>query len=67
MLRHSCGFALANKGHDTRAIQDWLGHKSIQRTVRYTELPPTMHWPPAGAIASRVSPTIFLLRKAVGS
>lgn len=41
MLRHGCGYALANKGHDTRAIQDWLGHKSIQHTVRYTELSPT--------------------------
>jgi type 1 fimbriae regulatory protein FimB/type 1 fimbriae regulatory protein FimE len=38
MLRHACGFALANAGHDTRAIQDYLGHKSIQHTVRYTEL-----------------------------
>jgi integrase len=41
MLRHACGYALANAGHDTRAIQDWLGHKSIQHTVRYTELAPT--------------------------
>ena len=41
MLRHGCGFALANAGHDTRAIQDWLGHRSIQHTVRYTELAPT--------------------------
>jgi integrase len=41
MLRHACGFALANAGHDTRAIQDWLGHRSIQHTVRYTELAPT--------------------------
>jgi integrase len=41
MLRHGCGYALANAGHDTRAIQDWLGHKSIQHTVRYTELSPT--------------------------
>jgi integrase len=41
MLRHACGFALANAGHDTRAIQDWLGHRSIQHTVRYTELSPT--------------------------
>jgi type 1 fimbriae regulatory protein FimB/type 1 fimbriae regulatory protein FimE len=41
MLRHSCGYALANAGHDTRAIQDWLGHRSIQHTVRYTELAPT--------------------------
>jgi Phage integrase family len=41
MLRHACGFALANAGHETRAIQDWLGHRSIQHTVRYTELSPT--------------------------
>jgi type 1 fimbriae regulatory protein FimB/type 1 fimbriae regulatory protein FimE len=40
-LRHSCGFALANKGHDTRAIQHWMGHANIQHTVRYTELSPT--------------------------
>ena len=40
MLRHACGYALANAGHDTRAIQDWLGHRSIQHTVRYTELAP---------------------------
>jgi integrase len=38
MLRHACGYALANRGHDTRAIQDWLGHRSIQHTARYTEL-----------------------------
>jgi integrase len=41
MLRHACGYKLANDGHDTRAIQDWLGHRSIQHTVRYTELAPT--------------------------
>ena len=29
MLRHACGYALANAGHDTRALQDWLGHRSI--------------------------------------
>jgi type 1 fimbriae regulatory protein FimB/type 1 fimbriae regulatory protein FimE len=40
MLRHACGFALANKGHDTRALQAFLGHKNIQHTVRYTELAP---------------------------
>jgi integrase len=40
MLRHSCGYALANAGHDTRAIQAWMGHKNIQHTVRYTELAP---------------------------
>lgn len=38
MLRHSCGFKLANDGHDTRALQHYLGHKNIQHTVRYTEL-----------------------------
>jgi site-specific recombinase XerD len=38
MLRHACGFALANAGHDTRAVQAYLGHKNIQHTVRYTEL-----------------------------
>jgi site-specific recombinase XerD len=41
MLRHGCGYALANKGHDTRALQAYLGHKNIQHTVRYTELAPT--------------------------
>jgi integrase len=41
MLRHACGFALANQGHDTRALQAYLGHKNIQHTVRYTELSPT--------------------------
>jgi integrase len=40
MLRHACGFALANKGHDTRALQAFLGHRNIQHTVRYTELSP---------------------------
>jgi integrase len=40
MLRHACGFALANEGHDTRALQAYLGHKNIQHTVRYTELSP---------------------------
>jgi integrase len=38
MLRHSCGYKLANDGIDTRAIQDWLGHVSITHTVRYTQL-----------------------------
>jgi len=40
MLRHACGYALANRGHDTRALQAYLGHKNIQHTVRYTELSP---------------------------
>jgi integrase len=40
MLRHACGFALANAGHDTRAVQAYLGHRNIQHTVRYTDLAP---------------------------
>jgi hypothetical protein len=40
MLRHACGFSLANKGHDTRALQAYLGHRNIQHTVRYTESSP---------------------------
>ena len=40
MLRHACGFALANRGHDTRALQAYLGHRNIQHSVRYTELSP---------------------------
>jgi type 1 fimbriae regulatory protein FimB/type 1 fimbriae regulatory protein FimE len=38
MLRHACGFKLANDGHDTRAVQHYLGHRNIQHTCRYTEL-----------------------------
>jgi site-specific recombinase XerD len=41
MLRHACGYALANKGHDTRALQAYLGRRNIQHTVRYTELSPS--------------------------
>ncbi len=40
MLRHACGYYLANKNIDTRTIQAYLGHRSIQHTVRYTELAP---------------------------
>ena len=40
MLRHALGYKLANDGHDTRAIQHYLGHRNIQHTVRYTELSP---------------------------
>ena len=38
MLRHACGYKLANDGHDTRAIQLYMGHKNIQNTVGYTQL-----------------------------
>jgi integrase len=40
MLRHACGYTLANDGHDTRAIQAYLGHRNIQNTTRYTALAP---------------------------
>jgi type 1 fimbriae regulatory protein FimE len=40
MLRHACGYKLANEGHDTRSLQHYLGHKNISHTVRYTELAP---------------------------
>ena len=40
MLRHAAGYKLANDGHDTRAIQQYLGHKNITHTVRYTEMSP---------------------------
>jgi integrase len=39
-LRHACGYYLASQGHDTRAIQDYLGHQNIQHTVRYTAMAP---------------------------
>lgn len=41
MLRHACGYKLANDGQDTRSLQAYLGHKNIQHTVRYTELSAT--------------------------
>ena len=40
MLRHACGYKLANDGVDTRTLQHYLDHKNIQHTVRYTELSP---------------------------
>src|SRR6266446_1761524 len=38
--RHACGYALSNNGHDTRAIQGWLGHRSITSTAVYAALAP---------------------------
>jgi len=38
MLRHACGYKLANQGKDTRAIQLYLGHRNIDNTVIYTQL-----------------------------
>jgi integrase len=40
MLRHACGYALANKGVDTRTLQAYLGHRSINSTTRYAALAP---------------------------
>jgi type 1 fimbriae regulatory protein FimB len=40
MLRHACGYDLANRGFDTRGIQGYLGHQNIQHTVKYTALSP---------------------------
>jgi type 1 fimbriae regulatory protein FimE len=40
MLRHATGYKLANDGQDTRAIRQYLGHRNIQNTTRYTELAP---------------------------
>jgi site-specific recombinase XerD len=40
MLRHACGYKLANDGIDTRALPAYLGHRNIQNTTRYTALAP---------------------------
>jgi type 1 fimbriae regulatory protein FimB len=40
MLHHACGFALADQGADTRLLQDYLGHRNIQHTVKYTATNP---------------------------
>ena len=50
MLRQACGYALANNGHDPRAIQAWMWHKNIQHSVRHTELA-LLRW--AGAWIAR--------------
>ena len=55
MLRHACGYALANAGHDTRALQDWLGHRNIQHTVRVYR-----------AVADTVQGLLALLTGSVG-
>jgi integrase len=41
MLRHACGYKLANDGKDTRSLQHYLGHKNMNHTARYTALSPT--------------------------
>jgi site-specific recombinase XerD len=39
-LQHRAGYKLAADAHDTRSIQDYLGHREIRHTVRYTALSP---------------------------
>jgi integrase len=59
MLRHACGYALATAGHDTRALQAWLGHKNIQHTSG------TLNWRRIGSRTSSVrAPDLFLLMPA---
>jgi len=48
MLPHACGFALADQGADTRPIQDYLGHRNSQHTVKYTASNP-------GAVSAAVA------------
>jgi type 1 fimbriae regulatory protein FimB/type 1 fimbriae regulatory protein FimE len=44
MLRHGCGYYLAAKGVDTRAIQDYLGHTNIHHTVRFQGATTRLKW-----------------------
>jgi hypothetical protein len=53
MLRHARGYKLANDGHDTRAIQAYLGHRNIQNTTRHTTLAPQRF---RGFFATEISP-----------
>jgi hypothetical protein len=68
MLRHACGYALANKGHDTRALQAYLGHRNIQHTVRIGDMEPVK----GGLVASLNRPGgnitgVFSLNSSLGS
>jgi site-specific recombinase XerD len=66
MLRHACGYALANKGHDTRAIQAWLGHRSITSTAFYTALAPNRFkdfWRDSGDLRRSRAPAWVLSRR----
>src|SRR5271155_5740506 len=59
MLRHSAGYKLSDEGHDTRSIQQYLGHKNVTHTVRYTELSPEK----AKKHATEVAPEIQAARQ----
>ena len=58
MLRHCCGFSLANRGYDLRLIQDDLGHRDPKHTVHYTRVA-------AGALRGplALSPGVFTLKR----
>ena len=56
MLRHSCGFSLANRGYDLRLIQDYLGHRDPKHTVHYTRVAAGLR----GALV--LSPGVFTLK-----
>jgi len=55
MLRHACGFALADQGADTRLIQDYLGHRNISHTVRLHGHQPGAVWEVVAVIFRRAS------------
>ena len=38
MLRHSCGYYLADKGTDLRSMQAYLGHRDPKHTAHYTRV-----------------------------
>jgi type 1 fimbriae regulatory protein FimB len=38
MLRHACGYYLADRGTDLRTMQDYLGHRDRRHTVHYTRV-----------------------------
>ncbi len=62
----AAGYALANRGMDTRSLQAYLGHVSITHTVRYTEMSPTRFTRGSGIRCSR-SPTMRLFLYSVSS
>jgi integrase len=39
-LRHTCASRLVQRGVDIRVVQEWLGHSSIQTTMRYAKIAP---------------------------
>src|SRR5690606_27121458 len=38
VLRHTCASRLVRGGIDMRRVQTWLGHQSLQMTMRYAHL-----------------------------